>query len=379
MKKQQRRLLTCLCAGVLILAVSAGAAFGSANGYSTYKDALMTLMLEEENFTLAGQLTISLDDKAQVTMQADYQQDGVNASNHTVTVAADGTRDGYWDTYLDGVNTWFRDDSETYHEAQYTRTNTTILSYDQDDEMQNRLLTFAELAADTVMGDLKNNFVQVGKEDGNTLYQVKIAGSQVPSLVNAGLSLFAYTIAADQQDVMQTTFEDYDAAMYHYYETQTGETLSEDFKTHYSEGTDAAWYEANQAQLKKLYDVTDGWTLVYDNLLEQKGGGLVYVYPDGSYDYYATMQEYIAACPDSDWDDDLYYYIGQDMVLDEVACQFGVNEDGQLTSTQASVCFTTTDMDGGHHNLVIAGALQISNHGTTTVQPLDTGDRTKAG
>ena len=39
------------------------------------------------------------------------------------------------------------------------------------------------IAADTVVGELKNNFVQVGKEDGATLYQVEIAKNQVPSLV----------------------------------------------------------------------------------------------------------------------------------------------------------------------------------------------------
>lgn len=377
MKKQKRRLLTCLCAGVLILAVSAGAAFGSANGYSTYKDAVMALVLEEENFTLAGQMAITLDGKEVAAMQMDYRQDGVNSSNHT-TSTTDGESDGYWETYLDGVNTWFRENSETYHEAQVERTNTTILSYDKDDEMQSRLLTFAELAADTVVGELKNNFVQVGKEDGNTLYQVNIAGSQVPSLVNAGLSLFACTIAADQSEVWQTTFEDYDAAQFRYYETKTGETLSEDFKTHYSEGADDDWYEANAAQLDKFYEVTGDWTAPYDTLLEQKNGGVVYVYADGSYDYYATMQDYIAANPDSDWSDDLYYYVGQDMVLDEVDCHFGVNDDGKLTSNQVSIAFTTTDMDGGHHKLVIAGALQVSDYGTTVVQPIDTGDRTKA-
>ena len=50
------------------------------------------------------------------------------------------------------------------------------------------------IAADTVVGELKNNFVQVGKENGVTQYQIEIAQNQVPSLVNAGLSLFAYSV-----------------------------------------------------------------------------------------------------------------------------------------------------------------------------------------
>lgn len=377
MKKQQRRLLTCLCAGVLILAVSAGAAFGSANGYSTYKDAVMALALEEENFTLAGQMAVSMDDKEVMSIQVDYRQDGVNSSSHTVA-SENGETSGYQETLLNGVNTWFSDDSTTYHEAQLQRTNTTLLSYDKDDEMQSRLVTFAELAADTVVGELKNNFVQVGKEDGNTLYQVNIAGSQVPSLVNAGLSLFACTIAEDQTTVWQTNFEDYDAAQFRYYEEKTGETLSDEFKTSYSEGADDDWYEANAARLDKFYEVTSDWTEPYDKCLEEHNGGVVRVHADGSYDYYATMQEYTQANPDSDWSDDLYYYVGKDMVLDEVDCHFGVNDDGKLTSNQVTVTFTTTDMDGGHHKLVFTGELQVSDYGTTTVQPADTGDRTKA-
>ena len=37
-----------------------------------------------------------------------------------------------------------------------------------------------EIAADTVVGELKNNFVQVGKENGVTQYQIEIAQNQVP-------------------------------------------------------------------------------------------------------------------------------------------------------------------------------------------------------
>ena len=35
---KKRKLTVCLLAGVLVLAVSAGAAYGSVNGYAAYKD-----------------------------------------------------------------------------------------------------------------------------------------------------------------------------------------------------------------------------------------------------------------------------------------------------------------------------------------------------
>lgn len=41
--KKRNRLTICLVAGVLILAVSATAAFGSVNGYSKYKEAVKAL------------------------------------------------------------------------------------------------------------------------------------------------------------------------------------------------------------------------------------------------------------------------------------------------------------------------------------------------
>lgn len=47
----RRRLVVCLVAGVLLLAVSVGAAFGSVNGYDRYKQAAKDLLLREENFT----------------------------------------------------------------------------------------------------------------------------------------------------------------------------------------------------------------------------------------------------------------------------------------------------------------------------------------
>ena len=43
--KKRSRLMVCLVAGVLILAVSATAAFGSVNGYAKYKTALKALAM----------------------------------------------------------------------------------------------------------------------------------------------------------------------------------------------------------------------------------------------------------------------------------------------------------------------------------------------
>ena len=41
----KRKVTVCLVAGVLVLAVSAGAAFGSVNGYAAYKNGAKKLLL----------------------------------------------------------------------------------------------------------------------------------------------------------------------------------------------------------------------------------------------------------------------------------------------------------------------------------------------
>lgn len=58
--------------------------------------------------------------------------------------------------------------------------------------MERRLEDFAETAVDLVVGELKNNVVQLGTEGDETIYQVRVARSQIPTLLNAGLSLFVY-------------------------------------------------------------------------------------------------------------------------------------------------------------------------------------------
>lgn len=374
--KKRNRITLCLAAGVLILAVSATAAFGSVNGYAKYKNALKDLALEETNFTAAAQVTLSFDGQSIAVMDLDYAKAGADSSLHTRTQRSGGVVQEEYDTTLNGVNTWFSADRDYYYQSETSREVTNLLGYNQDDEMENRLITFLELAADTVVGDLKNNFVEAGSENGSTLYQVNISQSQVPALVNAGLSLLACTMAEANSDSYQVQFEDYDQNVFQYYETATGETLSEDFKEHYRNGYTDEWYQANQDQLDRFYEVTsEDWEQTYYDVLEEKGKGVVYVHPDGSYDYYADSAAFAAAHPEEGMDD-LYQYVGEDLVLENVDCTFGVDSQGRLTANQLQVTFATNGMDGSRHKMAIAINLSVTNYDATTVQPLDVGDRT---
>ena len=219
--------------------MSATAAFGSVNGYSKYKEAVKALALETDNFTANGTLKMICDGKEVVHVTEDYAMDGHNMSSHSISKDSMGSHEQY-ETILNGVNTWFDVNDRYYYQSEYETDSSSLggnlLGVDQDDEMARRMVNFMEIAADTVVGELKNNFVQVGKEDGATLYQVEIAKNQVPSLVNAGLSLFAYSVGQSHDYDYTVNYEDYSATAIQNYEKVTGETLPETFKEGYING-----------------------------------------------------------------------------------------------------------------------------------------------
>ena len=78
--KKRNRITVCLVAGVLILAVSAGAAFGSVSGYSTYKEAVKALALKTDNVTMQGSMKATLDGKEFVSMTGEMAIDGNSAA-----------------------------------------------------------------------------------------------------------------------------------------------------------------------------------------------------------------------------------------------------------------------------------------------------------
>lgn len=388
--KKRNRITVCLVAGVLILAVSAGAAFGSVSGYSTYKDAVKSLAFKSDNVTMTGSMKATLDGKEFVSMSGELAVDGQNRAEHFITTEVNGQKDERYDTTIGNTETWFNADSKYYSQYTFQTDDTTektsgLLGVSTDDEMTSRMVNFMEIAADTVMGDLKNNFVQLGKDGENTQYQIEISKDQVPSLVNAGLSLFAYSVAADEGSDWGVYYEDYQTTMLNAYEKLSGQKLSDDFRSAYlGEGdyadtaTRSVWCDQNSQQIEKIQDYLSekDWEAQYYDQLDQKQSGIVFVKTDGTSTYYKDYKSYAKANP-SMVEDDLSSYIGQDMTLKTAQCKFSVDKDGNLTNNVLTANFTTTDQDGKNHELVVTAEVNFSNYGTTTIQKLDTGDRKK--
>lgn len=392
--KKSNRITVCLVAGVLILAVSAGAAFGSVNGYSTYKEAVKALALKTDNVTMQGSMKATLDGKEFVSMTGEMAIDGKNKSSHVISSEFGGQKEERYDTIIGNTETWFNADSKYYNEHTYDNDQTAedsnnlsnnLLGVSADDEMSKRMINFMEIAADTVMGDLKNNFVQLGKDGDKTQYQIEISKDQVPSLVNAGLSLFAYSMTADEGTDWGVYYEDYRASMLNAYEKLSGNKLSEEFRNGYLREDDTAdsaaydaWCNQNEKQIQKIVEYLSekDWERQYYDQLDQKQGGIVFVKTDGTSVYYKDYKSYAKANPKM-VEDDMSTYLGQDMVLKTAQCKFGVDKNGNLTNNTLTATFTTTDQDGKNHELVVTADVALSNYGTTTVQKLDTGDRVK--
>lgn len=286
--KSKRRLGICLAVGILVLAVSAAAAFGSVNGYARYKQAVKDLLLREDNFTVQAQTHLSVD----------------------------------------GDSSFYSCESIERGEA-----FSNLLGYDVDNEMERRLVDFAETAVDLVLGELKNNVVQLGTEGDETIYQVRVARSQIPTLLNAGLSLFVY----DNVGVPVSrflTYEDEIGLLFQRYEAVTGETLPEEFRAKYASGDyDDAWYQANRRLIERLDTFSTDWNAPYWTLFEKKDQGVLYVKADGSVQDYDTVQAFLTDHPEQKYHY-LEYYMGGSAALCDVVCTFRVNGAGKLTANQ---------------------------------------------
>ncbi|MFR2156082.1 MAG: hypothetical protein ACLS43_02540 [Evtepia gabavorous] len=150
------------------------------------------LLLREDNFTVQAQTHLSVDGERLLSADG-LCKTGLNSAYHSREDHGGESHQEYR-TVLDGVRTRFAGDSSFYSCESIERGEafSNLLGYDVDNEMERRLVDFAETAVDLVLGELKNNVVQLGTEGDETIYQVRVARSQIPTLLNAGLSLFVY-------------------------------------------------------------------------------------------------------------------------------------------------------------------------------------------
>lgn len=217
MKKTDRKLAAGigLALGITIFAGAALANYNTSNGYDTFKTAAKGL-LSNENYTMNASFKLSIDGKtvgSECTELYDRNGDvklnsfetSTNLSDSTVTGCkryAQGSDYIYSYDYGDGDNdsvhtTVYQNASE--HMANGVLDSMSTVKNEDDKKTVNKIVHFAELAADTFVGDLKNNIVYVSGDDNSSTYEMNLEAVQIPELANAGLSALFSTVNTNNQ------------------------------------------------------------------------------------------------------------------------------------------------------------------------------------
>ena len=198
-KKKKVFMAVGLAAGIIVLASAALANFSTANGYDTYKKAVMGLM-GQDNYTMDVSMKLALDGNTftethtfeQCDQNGENQLLRINEEKGTANPLDTGKDMSYYDEehVQDGgksysiTESYFTDTGKNtygnyYEHGRFHSTDKVgSLSADYSDETSKKIMRVAELAADTFVGDLKNNIV----------YEMNLDYVQIPEIVNAGLS-----------------------------------------------------------------------------------------------------------------------------------------------------------------------------------------------
>jgi len=355
---------TCLIAGMFVLTSAVYANYDDSRGYTNYKDAVKDLVLYQGNFTADGEMSVLIDGKEMATMKGTFKVDGDDY--YFKTVSDDSFSEG--DNKYENIQVT-KDDKEFYY---YPKTNSYTVSEassdfrpDMNDPTVKKGVKFAELFADAMVGDLKNNFVLESKDGDNRTYSVKVSGSQIPEVVNAGISLM-FT-AANNQDFSSYSgvqYENYEKALANYYKEQTGKELTEDIYSNWSD---------------ELDKVNEDFTEKYQDILKEKNDvGIVFVKLDGTYDYYKTYDKYLESADANTFTgDNIMKLLGNDPYIDSASCNFTLDKDGKIVSDEMESSMPGVDSKGKKHTITMKVSYKVSDYGTTKVEAFDTNGKTE--
>lgn len=168
-------------AGGLLLALSATAFASSSSGYESYKTAVKSI-ITTENATIDAQYEVK--DNGTVIFSGDTVEKLDNANRSTKTSATvDGISKTYESSNADG-NLIMNDDGKYYqvNKADNKKGNNKKEKFSESSSS----VKLAELVTDTLVGDVKNQFVK----DGDTI-SVNLEGGQIPELAKLAVSAAA--------------------------------------------------------------------------------------------------------------------------------------------------------------------------------------------
>lgn len=360
----------CLILGAVLLTGAAVANIGNAGGYEAYKDGLLGL-LSLENFSGEADISLTVDGVEILTMsyveeynadakpgevithaafkgvaslldtgiESDIEEswDVVNPIDHpsgrdytsytyntysgaNVTIAEDGTL-----SVAPGALEW------RINSRNYTDSLLSEFRVDTEDEYAAKILNILEMGVDLVVGDLKNNFVYIGTEDGISSYRVSLSGNQLPEIVQAVLSL----LTEDSLYVSDWGIET--APGFEPWSDLTEEELEEYWALH-----DMLW--------AKMYD--DPSSKYYFN-------GHFVIFPDLSYKYYEDINEYFKTVDEIPLEDLLQNLEYAFMMMDKepkivvASCDLSLDENGNLVANTLSGTVEIELVNGQKHSITL--------------------------
>lgn len=214
-KKRKLIALTSLVTGICIFTAAAVANLATADGYTVYKNAILGLMNGVDNYTMRMELVSYVDD-AEYTRDTTYEmysaagdanlysenkyydEGSPDADSESICYMQDETEIRVYIDETGDANFSVYGDEHSEQGFYYPEYDSTFgHGIGLDDEERPKVFRFIELLADTLVGDLKNNFVYVAGDENGKKYAITLDGMQVPELVNAGLSVMFSAVNAD--------------------------------------------------------------------------------------------------------------------------------------------------------------------------------------
>lgn len=301
MKKSKRiallavSLALCLCLTISALAEGM---------LSTLFNAGCKLLFDTDNATLNAHATFAYDGELFKTFDGSYIQDGIDSYMNVLlkTPMEDGT-------VYEGGYTVIANDSiayaiETNHPQVYTSQSTAISSSILSTTvLRQSLMSFGSALLNLMEGSMSRYITAESVENG-TQYHIQLSSGDSPVIANAALTLFSQLAAerffsADYNQLadgsnpnaseLNWSFEDWDALFAATYRKQYGEDVPKDFY-------ETLWNSDNPSSAvyyERYMVISDLLDDICTQLRNQYKSGIAVIHADGTYDYWATQDEYI--------------------------------------------------------------------------------------
>ncbi len=337
--------ILCLVLGAVLLTTAAAANFGNANGYSAYKKSLLN-MLEADNYSAELDVELTHNGQLLAKVESAYKVNaGGEVTSYSTERELNNMNSGAESNVSYDTQNWVVKNSDSsanrkFDYITYNRrnlgdwnihnTNNSGIATQINNEISDKMIRFVEVLTDTLVGDLKNNFVMVSESNGEKSYQIVLRGNQLPEIVTAGFSLLYGSV----QDSRNTnSFVEYDRS------------LSQEDVEKYSE---------------------EAWNFLRD----KEYVGVVYLDANGEIIYFENSSDFYESeyfVTDVASANSLFYSMESEPVIDIAKMFLTLDSEGRLLSNTLEGTITGTGRDGSEQSITLKIDINLSDYGTTVI------------